>query len=202
MVKHSFVLAVAVLLVGAAPALALPVVSVDMDPGTAGIQSSLDITLGNPFSVDIVVTDVVNLQGFELDVVFDASVLTATGATVGDFLSAPVFTVQNSVGVMTVEVAALTLGVTGTSGSGVLATIGFDTAGTGTSTLDLTNVILAAPFGIEIFPEAIEDGSVTVREGGDMGGAIPEPTGAVTFLLSLVVYGTARRGRALLPHGA
>jgi len=47
----------------------------------------------------------------------------------------------------------------------------FDAIGAGTSTLDLHDVILSAPFGVEIPTEAVNDGSVTVQ--GAM--AVPEP---------------------------
>jgi hypothetical protein len=50
-------LAVALLLLMRIPtASAVPIVSIDMDPGTAGIQNSLNVLLGSSFDVSVVIT--------------------------------------------------------------------------------------------------------------------------------------------------
>ena len=44
------------LLVGVTPALAVPVISIDLDPGTGGIQTALTVDPGDSFTIDVVVT--------------------------------------------------------------------------------------------------------------------------------------------------
>jgi len=67
---------------------ALPIVSVDTDPGTAGIQSSLSVDAGTSFTVDIVVSGLTDtLTAFDFDVDFDSAVLTATSVTDGGFFT-------------------------------------------------------------------------------------------------------------------
>ena len=183
----AFVLAIST---SASATASAPIVSVDADPGTAGIQATTVVAPGSSFSIDIVieyVDPVAPLNAFELDLFFDPSVLSATSAVDGGFLLDPTFVVQNSIGVMSVEFAEVTLLPFGASGSGVLVTITFDAIGGGTSVLDLQNVILSAPFGVEILTEAINDGAVSV---------VPEPSSALLFSVGMLVVGGKLRRRA------
>lgn len=180
----------AVLLIST-PAWALPVVSVDADPSMAGIQSVVEVPDGSSFDVDIVISGVEAgdpLNAFELDLLFDSSVLTATSVVDGGFLLDPVFQVQNIVGMVSVEFAEATLLPAGAVGSGVLATVSFDTAGLGTSVLDLENVKLSAPFGVRIPAAEVVDGSAVVE-------VIPEPGSTALFAMGalLVVSRVAPR---------
>ena len=136
-------------------ALAVPIVSVDTDSA---------IVIGNTLTVDIVIEDVVapGLNAFELDLMFDPTILDPTSVVSGGFLLAPVFTVQMVLGVLEVEFAEVTLLPLGAGGGGILATIVFDTIGVGTSPLDLNDVILSEPFGVEITPVTLANGSVVV----------------------------------------
>ena len=158
---------------------AVPLVSVDVDPATPGVQTTTSVTNGGSLTVDIViggVEDAAPLNGFEFDLLFNPSLLAATGVVEGGFLLDPVFVapppgtqIDNSAG--SVEMAAATLLPIGASGSGVLASIGFDTLAVGTSVLDLDNVLLSAPFGVPIEFEGLQDGSVEITPGT----AVPEP---------------------------
>src|SRR3990172_8344689 len=72
-------------------AAAIPIVFVDTDPATPGIQSALNILLGNPFTVDVVITGVEGsqpLNAFQFDLVLNPLVLVATGVVSGGFLPA------------------------------------------------------------------------------------------------------------------
>ena len=185
-VRH-FALSALVLLTLSPVALALPTVSVS-SPGL--------VDAGTSFSVDIMISDVDPLEplnGFELDLIFDGSVLTATSVVDGGFLLAPTFVVQNSIGAVSVEFAEVTLLPFGASGAGTLATITFDAILPGFSDLDLTNVVLAAPFGVEISLAEVRDGSVTVR---DSVNAIPEPSGMLLSAIGLSIVGVRIRRRA------
>jgi hypothetical protein len=148
---------------------------------------------GSTFTVDIVISGVsaaAPLNAFEFDLFFDPAVLTAVSVVDGGFLLSPVFTIQEIIGGLSVEFAEVTLGPFGASGSGALATITFDATGKGESVLDLDNVILSAPFGVEIVPTAIEDGFVNT---------IPEPNAALLFATGFAASGMAlRRARGRL----
>lgn len=190
-------LGLAALALGAAPASALPVVSVDVDPDTPGIQASRNVGPASSFEVDIVVDGIdtsTPLNGFEFDLLFDAAVLTATSVVDGGFLLAPVFVVQEDIGAVSVEFAEVTLGPFGATGGGVLATVGFDAVGLGSSDLDLENVVLSAPFGVRIPTDAIEDGVIVV--GDETTPVIPEPASAVVFGVGCLLVGRRLRRRA------
>jgi len=195
--RNPLTLAVVLLLTvgGFRAAQAAPIVAVDTDPGTPGVQSSSDLFDIASFSVDIVISGVeasAPLQGFEFDLDFDPVLLVAVSVVDGGFLLAPTFVVQNDIGVMSVEFAELTLLPAGASGSGVLATIGFDVIGDGTSALDLNDVVLAAPFGVPIATAGIFDGAVSVGKN-----PIPEPTADLLFGVGLicVAFDLSRRRR-------
>ena len=182
MIRIARIALVALVLMLAPAAFAIP---------TLSLSNPAMVDDGTSFSVDILISGVdvsSPLNAFELDLVFDGSILTATSVIDGGFLLAPVFVVQNTVGAVSVEFAEVTLLPFGASGAGTLATVGFDAILPGVSVLDLQNVILAAPFGVPITPAAIDDGSVTVVAAGPGPmPVIPEPSGlllsAVGFLI-------------------
>jgi hypothetical protein len=156
-------------------AVAVPIVSIDTDPATPGIQSSLSILLGNPFTVDVVITGVeagAPLNGFQFDLLFDPIVLGASSVASGGFLPAPSLVLVADLAQPDVNYAEASLGGGGV-GQGVLASASFDTLSVGTRALDLTNLILASlvPPGGEI-SALVNDGSVTVTSGQ----VIPEPS--------------------------
>jgi hypothetical protein len=173
---------------------AIPLVSVDADSGLPGIQSTSEVSLGSTVVIDITVTDIeagAPLNGFEFDLLFDATVLSPLSVVDGGFLLDPVFVVQESLGGLVVEFAEVTLGPAGAFGDGVLARVTFDTIGLGISTLDLDSVILSAPFGVPISTN-VTDGSVNV---------VPEPSTAIYLTLGLGVL-ARRKLRSRLPTAA
>jgi hypothetical protein len=180
MLRSIEILAGACVLAATPVALAVPIVSVDA-PGT--------VSAGSSFSVDITISGVDNLNGFELDLLFDPSVLAAVFVSDGGFLGAPVFEVQNDIGLMKVEFAEVILGPGGASGAGVLATIGFDALLPGVSVLDLQNVLLAAPFGVPI-PVGVLGGSVAVAP---LVAVIPEPTASLLYAVGFACVACRRR---------
>ena len=105
-----------------------PIVSVDMDPSTPGVQSTLTVTDGTSFTVDAFILGVeaaALLNAFEFDLSFDSSLLNATSVFGGGFLVAPASTVESDLLSPDVNFAAVTLGFAGALGSGILANITF-----------------------------------------------------------------------------
>ena len=173
-------------LLAAGPARALPVLAVDMDPGSPGIQATRSVALGSTVTIDLVAQDftaIEPLQAFELDLDFAPAVLSASAMSVVGFLVTPVFEVERTIGVASVALAAATLGPSGASGTGVLVSITFEAFGPGTSPLDLRDVLLSAPFG-EPIDALVSDGSITV---------VPEPSALVLVCAGLIGM-HARRG--------
>ncbi len=157
-------------------------VSVDVDPATLGIQNMTTVVLGNPVTVNIVVTDLPeSLQGFEFDVDFNSSVLTATGVMSGGFLPVP-FPVENDIAAPDVNFAETNLGVSTATGDGVLAVNMFDTISLGTSNLTLNDVRLTGVNGpgdiFEITPVTLNNGMINVAP-------VPVPSSVVLFASGL-----------------
>jgi hypothetical protein len=190
-------LAAALVLLWAAPALAIPFVEVDTDPLAPGVQASRTVAPGESFDVDIVITvdALAPLNAFELDLLFDASVLSALAVADGGFLAAPRFVIEADVAAPDVNLAIFTLGPGAVTGFGVLGSIHFEAAAAGTSALALANVKLSGPFAGPI-PALLVDGSIEVREPGPQ--PVPEPRAALLFGLGFAFV--ARRLRRPRSH--
>jgi len=136
--------ALGVLLAGRV-AQALPMLSVDVDPATSGIQTSITVVVGSTFSVDVRVDDVSGLFAYDIDVDHNPAVLDATNVTEGPFLASggtTFFSPDDSSNPVNV-VATLLSVVTGVSGSGVLYSIEYSALAPGVSTLEFTLADLA-----------------------------------------------------------
>jgi hypothetical protein len=72
-------LTVALFLSNAPAALALPIISVDLDPATPGIQSTLSVDVGTSFTIDLVVTG----DGVPFDLAIFETVFNSAGAVLG-----------------------------------------------------------------------------------------------------------------------
>jgi len=175
-------------------------VSVDVAPDRPGVQSTLTVPPGASVAVDLVasgLTEEAPLNGFELDLLFDASVLEVLGVEEGGFLAPPVFTLQEVLGSGRVELAAVSLGPVGVSGAGLLATVHFAARSGGVSALGLERTLLAAPFGEAIAIGALEGAGVRV---GAVEAPIPEPSAGLVFGLGALGLGVWL-GRRALPQG-
>lgn len=196
-VSLSCLLAAALAVISPGLAKAVPIVSVDTDPSTAGVQTSLEVNPGDMFSVDIVISGVEassTLNAFELDLGFDPAILMATGVVDGGFLLAPSIVVQIDLTPPEVMFAEATLLPIGAVGSGVLASIGFTALTAGVSLLGLNDVVLSAPFGVPIAVDAVNDGSVTVR-------SAQEPSTVALFVVGLLTLAGIRRRDRRCPRG-
>jgi len=195
MAEHSRTLPILSLIVLAlclaSSAHSIPIVSVDMDPSTAGIQNQRTVTAGDTFDVDIVIADVIPpdpLTGFEVELRFDGALLRALSAATGDFLPTPTFELENTISASTVSLASISTVLSGALGGGTLATISFQATAPGYADLLLGNIILSAPFGVAI-PYTLQPARISVA-------AIPEPHAAVLFAAGLLVariYSPGRR---------
>lgn len=179
-----------------------PLLGVDLDPATPGVQSSIELAPGASFDVDIVISGVdaaSSLSGFELDLDFTSSVVLATSVADGGFLLATVLTVQSDLAAPDVEFAEVTLGLGGATGSGVLARVAFQAVGIGTSALSLSDVILTHVVRPGVV-EAVSIGglsSASVRVVAPGSAAVPEPAGALLFATGTAFVAAAlRRPRA------
>jgi MYXO-CTERM domain-containing protein len=74
-------LALGVLLTGVKPALAMPLVSIDLDPATPGIQDTLSIDAGNSFTVNMVLS--VTGAPVAMDTVLFETVFNSAGPVLG-----------------------------------------------------------------------------------------------------------------------
>jgi hypothetical protein len=178
---------------------ALPVLAVDTDPSTPGIQGGAELLVGSPITVDIVISEVSEfetLSGYQFTLSFDASLVSATLVEDGGFLPALVIgapilpEVPGQIGF-----GATSLASVGASGTGILARVFLFGLAPGTTALDLSGIVLATvlePGVVEpIAFDPPQSGSLTV---------VPEPgfAGLVAFALGLATATRARlrsRGR-------
>jgi len=186
------------ILFNAASVTALPIVSVDTDPFTTGVQSAVETGLGNPLTIDVVVSGIdplLPLNAFEFELHLDTTILSPTDVVSGGFLgpffpSGTAFLVESDITGPDIGYAETSLVPTGFSGDGRLATITFDTIGLGTSALELSEVILSAPFGAPIDLAGVNDGSVNV---------VPEPSTLFLLGSGIIVLAGWRKRRRFIP---
>ncbi|CAD6491522.1 MAG: Cohesin domain protein [Candidatus Argoarchaeum ethanivorans] len=155
------------------------------------------ISAGGEFSVRVIIEDVTDMGMDQAVLNFDPSVMQASGIIEGEFLKSggttlPVIIMDNTDGAATFSYSLMAPDV-GVTGSGVLATINFDTdaSAEGSYDLELTEVVLADGNGKKIIVDAIFDGKVTIEseltptpspteppagDGGDGFAPTPTPT--------------------------
>ena len=131
--------------------------------GVAGLlQSKLflpaidSVAVGQAFTLDLTVRDVVDLAGWQLDISFNPAVLKAISVNEGDFL----FTddgntffqagdINNAAGTIT-DISGAFIGIGGVSGSGPLLSITFEAKKAGQGSLQLSEDKLGAANGNQI----------------------------------------------------
>ncbi len=118
------------------------------------VPSSITAFVGQSFDINVTVSDVSNLYGWEIRVSWDVNLLNVTSVVEGPFLKAggSTFFYDNlnlTTGNMVVDCALLGL-VPGVSGSGTLSTITFYVENAGQGPLNLYNVTLVDPYDNEI----------------------------------------------------
>ena len=167
------------------PSSAAPMLSVDMDPSMAGVQSTRTVVQGAMFDIEIFIENVGTtapdgpLNGFQLTVGGSDALITADSASLGSFLLSPNITVGPILSGGSATIGGATLLPLGASGSGVLATASFTANAVGTTTLALSDVSLSAPFGVPIAVGDLVDGQLTIESDPSLLSAPP----ALSFLL-------------------
>jgi hypothetical protein len=163
--------------------MAAPVLSVE--PASPVVQ------LGNPFSLDIVVSGVTDLFAFQFDVEFDPATLHAGAVTEGPFLprgGATTFlpgTIDNAAGAVRLTAGTLIGSVPGVTGSGVLATLDFSSVRAGASRVAITSATL---LDSSLFDIGFTTTSATVH-------VTPEPEVASLSVIGLGVLLAAKARR-------
>ena len=109
---------------------------------------SSTVSAGNTFAVDVNISGVTDLYGFQFDVLFGPATVSATSETEGPFLASggTTFfvpgTIDNVGGSVTATADTLIGALSGVNGSGPLAVLDFTGLASGTTSIDLANVIL------------------------------------------------------------
>jgi hypothetical protein len=173
---------------------AAPIVSVDLDSATPGIQPNLEVDAGALIDAAVVIGGVdaiAPLNAFQIALSFDDAVLRAQAVDNGGFLLEPTIVVSDLTA-PGVNIAVSSLLPTGAVGEGLLAQVTFQALSAGTALLALTQVDLSAPFGIPIAVGAIAGAQLTVRE-------VPAPGALVLTALGLGVLASMRRRREESP---
>lgn len=161
-------------------ATAIPIVSIDVDPIAPGVQSQLEIEVGESFTVDVFISDVdaeTPVNGFSFDLGYEGLVLTALSIQAGDFLTGSLIHLPENLSAPTLNYALGSLGP-GDTGSGVLARIEFTAHTAGISILDLDALLLGQPFPADTALPfmRLDDAQITV---------VPEPASIVMLALGL-----------------
>jgi len=162
--------------------------------------------VGDYFTVNVSISDVSNLYGYELEVYYNSTVMNGTQVTEGPFLNEsgnyePFFDIvsftdnYNSTEGLVSVVCTLTGAVLGVSGGGVLVTIEFKSLALGNSIpLNLEDVQLSDPNSNPISYQLLSGGTVTI---------VPEfasPIAVVTLiaasLFAILIGKRARRAKS------
>jgi hypothetical protein len=164
------------------------------------------VNVGDSFSIDILINDVINLWDYQFDLFFDPTIVRADSVSDGGFLTSgggtslftdlgesnPLSLVFDNVTGMITLVDVL-LGpappATGATGSGILASIQFTALATGVSPFRLDGLFLDDPDANAI-DATVVNGSVT---------SVPEP-GTLLLIASGVIAAASRRRTSTSRH--
>ncbi|MBR9910696.1 MAG: hypothetical protein GYB33_10150 [Gammaproteobacteria bacterium] len=190
----------------AVPASAMPILSVDADPNTAGVQAARSVEVGDSFSVDIWVSGLSpppGLEGFDFTLLFDSSLVAATGVVSGGFFPVPLVLVTSLApgGVRYAELALplpppaplpVPAPLTPPAIEGLLATVSFDALSSGNDsfTFDPFLTVLSGPFG---FPLTFDSAAATITITNPNAGTLPTPATGLLLVLGLLGLRLARK---------
>ena len=122
------------------------------------------VSVGDTFTLGLIIEDVVNLAGWQLDIEFNSEVLSAVSVSEGNFLSKKggqtLFLVGNTDNVngKITAISAAFLGIHDISGTGVLLSVTFEAKAAGEGRIKLHNVKLGSidrddiPYEIAAYP--------------------------------------------------
>jgi hypothetical protein len=167
---------------------------VSIDPTTQTTST------GSVVTVDVNISNVSDLYGYQFDLAFNPNVLQAVSSSEGPFLATGGSTFfipgsnDNLGGTVFATADTLLTAVSGVSGSGELAVFTFDAVGPGTSAVTIQNETLLDS-ALNFISDKATGGSVTVQSGAI---AAPEidpasATSAITLLLGGLAVLCGRR---------
>jgi hypothetical protein len=181
----------AVLLGATTQAWAAPILSVNTGPA---------VQVGTTVTYNIEIADIADLFGYEFSINYDANYLRALSAAEGGFLATAgstygdVGTIDQASGTISYFFNSLIGFVPGASGSGLLATISFETIGVGTSAVSIVDTLFLNSDLNDIVVQAQSGTSVVLAEpGGPVD--VPEPASALLFGAGLAGAAALRRRR-------
>jgi len=171
------------------------------DDVTVSVDSPAVVSQGDSFAVDVDIANATDVYDFQLDLDFDPSVLQATDVSEGAFLTTDGSTfffpgfIDNSAGNITFNADTLIGAISGADGSGTLLQVDFQALATGTSSLDLDNLILQDSLG-DALDASTTHASVTVTSSRPI--PAPEPNSrallAIGTAACLILPMSVRRG--------
>jgi general secretion pathway protein D len=168
--------------VSSAPLWAAAVVSVQ--------PSTLTVTTGQTFSLAVDVTGITDLYGYQFDLYFNPAILSAVSVSEGTFLASggPTIFVPGTIddvgGTITYNADILESATSGVNGSGTLVNVAFQALTTGSSSVQIENLLALNSFGEGIVASETDSAVLVVSS------AAPEPEnsllGAIGFGLLMV----------------
>jgi adhesin HecA-like repeat protein len=167
---------------GASTARAQAVISID--------PTSQSVIAGTDFTVDVNISNVSNLYGYQFDLTFNPNVLEAVSSSEGTFLAQGGSTFfipgtnDNVGGTVSATADTLLTAVNGANGSGELVAFTFDALKAGTSSLNIVNETLLDS-NLNVIIDSTTSGLATVTPAV---AAAPEidPTSAASGLILLL----------------
>ncbi|NOR70816.1 MAG: hypothetical protein GQ532_14180 [Methylomarinum sp.] len=147
--------------------------SVDMISG-GSLENSLSSNTGSSISIDIILNNTLDLSGFEFDLEFDNSIMSATSIVSGDIFGLDTFSLENQINSNSIGFSETTLAFVGLDVllPTILATISFDVIDIGAGVLNLENVILSDSFGLEIGSVSLNSANLIAESTS----SVPEPS--------------------------
>jgi len=140
------------------------------NPQVSVYPATLVAVLGNTFTVNITVSNVTNLYGWEFWMSFNPTILTTVNVTEGPFLKLAGNTfwatpsINNTAGTMAAGEMLWPIPSQGATGSGTIATVTFYAQSEGATSLNLTYTELDTVIGNDVIPidHNATDGYVTI----------------------------------------
>lgn len=191
---HSLVRFITVLLLAASASLA-QAASISMTP------SSLTVNQGQSFSLDINISGVSDLYGFQVDLQFSPSLFAVNSVSQGTLLPSAGTTlyffggdIDNTAGTVSSIADSLTGPIAGVNGDGLLATISFTALASGNSNsiIQTANAIFLDSLGNDIVIDIFNNADVTVMP------AVVTPIPAAVWLFGSALVSLVGVGRRKL----
>jgi hypothetical protein len=171
------------------PSLADSVPTLSINPVSSSASA------GSSLVLDVNISNITNLYGFQFDLSFAPGTLSAISITEGSLLTAGGFTfflpgsIDNTAGTIAFTANSLLGPGPGVDGSGTLAILTLSALAAGTSSIELSNVFLLDS-NLNPIKFSLQNGSVTVTTGSV---ATPEPNSLVLLIAGIAIALFSRR---------